>query len=101
MTADQKVERLSPTMREACATAHARGDGKLYRHPHGLWTPIGRCPHTSMSECMRGGHFSTNTVEALVERGAAVVSHWAKRKSDGQTFATEISIKPLTELEGR
>jgi hypothetical protein len=93
--------KLSPTMREACARAYAAGGGKLYRHPHGLWTPIGRCPHTSMSECMRGGHFSTNTVDALVERGAAVVSHWAKRKADGINFPTEITFKPLEELEGR
>lgn len=71
---------LSDTMRRAINWA-AAGDGKLHRHPGGVWGASGD---------KRDGHFPTSTILALIARGLATVT--AERKGPHGRFPTEVTL---------
>lgn len=79
--------KLSPTMRHAITFALANG-GKLVRHPGGFWS----C--AAFVRYQNGGshqHFSTNTADAIVTRGAGEYTAWKDGKSG--RFPIEVTVK--------
>lgn len=72
-------------MRRAMEHAKAHHSQKLYRHHGGYWNndPGSQYPH--------GTHFSTRTVDALVNRGLATYTEHG-RNSAGLLFPVEATL---------
>jgi hypothetical protein len=70
---------LSPTMQTLVAYMRTHG-GKIHRHPGGYWS------HAEWNQYSGGITFGTNSVEAIVSRGAATYTEWQESKRGGGRF---------------